>query len=241
MAEKNTPLQDRRVKTGINGFDDLINGGIPEGNIVLVSGAAGTGKSLFCLEFIYHGAKEYGEPGVYLTLEEFPDRFIANARKFGFTDIGEIMARKNMAVVRTEVFDIDKLVNTIEELIDQYNAKRVVLDSVSVLSAFAEKPFMVRRTIFDIANMLKRQNVTSIFTAGVSATTEGHFGVSVEEYVVDGVVTMFHQIVGTQFMRAMGVVKMRGTSHTESLHPLVITENGLVVLKGKTFHENFKI
>jgi len=240
-ARKQKGVSDVRVKTGVKGMDVLLNGGIPEGNIVLLSGGAGTGKSLFSLEFIYHGARDFNEPGVYITLEEFPDRFIENARKLGFSDIEDLIARNKMAVVRTDVFDIDKLVSTIEDLIDKYGAKRVVIDSISVISAFAEKPFHVRRTLFSIANMLKRQSVTSIFTSGSYAGSSGVLGFTVEEYAVDGVISLFHTLSKTQFIRAIGVVKMRGTAHTESLHPVMITEQGLVVLKNKTFPEDFSV
>lgn len=236
-----TDDSDARVKTGVKGFDELVGGGIPKGNVVLVSGAAGTGKSMFCTQFIYSGALEYGEPGVYVTLEEFPDRFIANAKKLGFTEIDRLIDEKRMAVVKMEVFDIDKLVSSMEDLIDEYSAKRVVLDSVSALSAFAEKTYMVRKSIFETANMLKKAKVTSLFTCGISAMTEGHFGVSVEEYVVDGVVTMFHPIVGTEFSRAIGVVKMRGTVHSESLHPVMLSDKGIAILKSKNFPSNFSV
>jgi circadian clock protein KaiC len=232
---------DVRVRTGIQGFDQLINGGIPKGNIILISGAAGTGKTLFSFEFIYHGALKYGEPGVYITLEEFQDRFIHNAKKLGFNEIDRLIADKRIAVVREEIFDIDKLVSSIEDLIDQYSAKRVVIDSVSVLSAFSEKPFQVRRTIFELANMLKRMNVTAIFTSGTSAFTEGHFGVAVEEYAVDGVLTLFHQIVGNKFVRALGVVKMRGTAHTDTLQPILLTDEGFVVVEGPSLLSDFRL
>lgn len=240
LKNENGLGKDIRVKTGISGFDEFINGGIPEGNIVLVSGAAGTGKSLFALEFIYYGAKEFNEPGVYITLEEFADRIIVNAGKLGFMDIPELIEEGRMGIIRTEVFNIEKLVGVIEDLIDQYDAKRVSIDSISALSAFAEKPYQVRRTILELANMLKRQKVTAVFTCGVSSTTEGHFGVSIEEYAVDGIITLFHKVVGTQFIRAMGVVKMRGTAHSENLHPVII-KNGLVILKDKTFPEDFRV
>ena len=115
------------------------------------------------------------------------------------------------------------------------------MDSVSVLSAFSEKPDMVRRGILDIANMLKRNNVTALFSCGVSAASGHNFGVSVEEYVVDGVVTLFNKITDVQFVRAVGVVKMRGSSHSDFLHPVMISGEGLAVLAGAAFPDNFRV
>jgi circadian clock protein KaiC len=227
MSEEN--VEEERIKTGIKGLDKVLKGGIPRGNVVLVSGTAGTGKSIFGLEFIYHGAKDFDEPGVFITLEDYPEKLMTYARSLKLDGIDELVQQEKIAIVRTEVFDIDKLVNSIEDLIDQYKAKRVVIDSISVLTALAEKPFLVRRTIYEIINMLKRQNVTAIFTAGVTPTFEGHFGSSIEEYVVDGVIAIFRKLVKNRFIRAIAVVKMHGTAHSEELHLLQITDKGISV------------
>jgi circadian clock protein KaiC len=231
-----------KVKTGINGLDDVLDGGIPKGNIVLISGAAGTGKSLLALSFIYNGAKRYDETGVYLTMEEFPERMIENAKQMGYHDIEELIEKKKMAIVRSDVFDLDTLVSSVEDMIEQYKAKRLVIDSVTVLSAFAEKPFMVRKSIFEIANMLKRNDVTAVFTGGTESVREGEFGVSVEEYAVDGIIRLFHKVVGTQFVRAVGVIKMRGSSHSDTIHPLGISEKtGVNILKDLPLPDNFRV
>lgn len=229
-----------RVRTGVEGFDDLINGGIPSGNIVLVSGSAGTGKSIFSFEFIYNGAKDHGEPGVFVTLEEFPERIIAGMKNLGFTDVEELIAEKKMNILKTDVYDIAQLVITIENIIDQYKAKRVVIDSVAPLSTFSEKPFVVRKTLFEISNMLKRQNVTAILTCGTSTISEGHYGVTIEEYAVDGIITLFRKLVGAHFIRALSVTKMRGTAHTDHVHPISIEEGGLIVQR-KPYPQELKL
>ena len=72
-----------RIKTGVPGFDGLIEGGIPKGRSVLVSGATGTGKTIFCMQYLYNGAKQFKEPGIYVTLDERPNLIREDVLRFG--------------------------------------------------------------------------------------------------------------------------------------------------------------
>ncbi|MEM2918424.1 MAG: ATPase domain-containing protein [Candidatus Altiarchaeota archaeon] len=229
---KNTyKINKDRVKTGIRGLDSIINGGIPKNNIVLVSGAAGTGKTLFGLEYIYRGAREFNENGLYVSLEETPERLVQSAKNLCFLDIDDLIRAKKINIIKSEVYDLDTLTNKIEDSIEEINAKRVVIDSISVLSAFTENQLLVRRTILDISQMLREHDCTSVFTGTMKKVNDGsELGVTTEEYVADGVIALFHKLVGTSFQRSLAIIKMRETAHSEKLHPLKITCDGLIVL-----------
>jgi len=236
-----------RVKTGIKGLDELIEGGFPDGRSILVSGGCGTGKTIFCMEYIYRGAKEMNEPGVYVTLDERPDLIREDVLRFGW-DLKKLEDQNMIQLIDGSIaklgmpseeefslpvtgFDVDKLLLEVMRVIKRIGAKRVVIDSIPALGFNFENENDVRKAILKLSYMLMRSGVTSILTSEVQEGT-GKFGkYGVEEYVVDGVIVLHYMGVGTQSNRILHVRKMRATKHSEDLHPLDITETGIRVQK----------
>ena len=234
-----------RVKTGIKGLDKLIEGGFPRGRSILVSGGCGTGKTIFALQFLYHGAKEYNEPGVYVTLDERPDLVREDMLKFGW-DLNKLESQNLLAIVDGTIariglpaeeefalpvtgFDLDKLILEIMRIVRKTGAKRLVIDSVPALGFNFDNANDVRKAILKLSYMLMRVGVTSILVSEVNEG-ENKFGkYGVEEYVVDGVIMLHYMGVGTQSNRTLHIRKMRSTKHSEELHPIEITSNGIAV------------
>jgi len=236
-----------RVKTGIKGLDELVEGGFPAGRSVLVSGACGTGKTILSMEYIYRGALEFKEPGVYVTLDERPSLIREDVMRFGW-DLKKLEEKNMLNIVDGSIaklgmpsdeefslpvtgYDIDKLLLEIMRVIKRIEARRVVIDSIPALGFNFENPSEVRKAILKLSYMLMRSGVTSIL---VSEMQEGmnKFGkYGVEEYVVDGVIVLHYMGMGTQSNRTLHIRKMRATKHSEDLHPLEITERGVVVHK----------
>lgn len=235
----------QRVPTGINGLDELMEGGFPAGRTVLVSGACGTGKTIFCMQYLFNGAKKFSEPGIYVTLDERPDLVRQDMLRFGW-DMRKLEEENMLHIIDGTIaklgmpseeefslpatgFDLDRLLLEIMRVSKRIGAKRVVIDSVPALGFNFDNPGEVRKAVLKLAYMLMRIGVTSLITSEVQegANKFGKYGV--EEYVSDGVVVLHYMGVGMASNRTLHIRKMRATKHSEDLHPIEITERGIVV------------
>lgn len=235
-----------RIKTGIKGFDELVEGGLPEGRSFLVSGGTGTGKTIFAVQYLVSGAQS-GEPGVYLTLDERPELIREDMLRFGWNlraleDNGSLkivdgtMAKLGIPSdeefsLPATGFDLDKLLLELMRAIKKIKAKRVVIDSIPALGLNFDSELDVRKAVLKIVYLLSRAGVTTVFTTEINEDSKqlGKYGV--EEYVADGVIVLHYMGVGTQSNRTLHIRKMRATKHSEDLHPLQITDTGINVHK----------
>jgi KaiC/GvpD/RAD55 family RecA-like ATPase len=235
-----------RVKTGITGLDSLIEGGLPEGRSFLVSGGTGTGKTIFATQFLVNGAKN-NEPGVYLTLDERPELIREDMLRFGW-NLRQLEDSNMLKVVDGTMaklgipsdeefslpatgFDLDKLLLELMRAIKKIRAKRVVIDSIPALGLNFENEHEVRKAVLKTVYLLSRAGVTTIFTTEINEDSKqiGKYGV--EEFVADGVFVLHYMGIGTQSNRTLHIRKMRATKHSEDLHPLKISDSGIVVHK----------
>ncbi|MFH1586738.1 MAG: ATPase domain-containing protein [Candidatus Diapherotrites archaeon] len=244
----------KRVATGIPGLDDLIEGGFPEGRTILVSGACGTGKTIFSMQYLYNGAKMFSEPGVYVTLDERPDLIRQDVTRFGW-DLRKLEEEKMIQIIDGSIakigipseeefsmpatgFDLDKLLLEIMHVTKRIGAKRVVIDSIPALGFNFDGPNEIRKAILKLSYLLMRIGVTSILTSEVQEGANKYGKYGVEEYVVDGVIVLHYMGIGTQSNRTMHVRKLRATKHSEDLHPIEITEKGVVIHKIEEEYED---
>ena len=243
-----------RVATGIKGLDDLMEGGFPEGRSVLLSGACGTGKTIFCSQYVYNGAKKYSEPGIYVTLDERPDLIRQDVMRFGW-DFRKLEEEKMLQIIDGSIakigipseeefsmpstgFDLDKLLLEIVRATKRIGAKRLVIDSIPSLGLNYNSETEVRNAILKLSYVLMRSGVTSLVTSEVNEG-ENKFGkYGVEEYVVDGVIVLHYMGIGTQSNRTLHIRKMRATKHSEDLHPIEIGNSGIVVHKVSEEYED---
>lgn len=218
-----------RVKTGVPGLDELLEGGFPESSSILVSGGTGTGKSILCMEYLYRGAKEFGEPGVYITLEEGPHNLWWNMQRFKWDLLP--LERSNMLKIykfEPSINMKDELEEQTKRIVDkarQMNAKRMVIDSITAFSFWIDDVSRIRYAIYELVEELRKINCTTILTCETAGGKNDISRFGVEEFLVDGVIQL-------QFFpphRSLLVRKMRGTNHSKSIHPMEITENGLIV------------
>jgi len=239
-------MEIERIFTGIPGFDELVNGGIPKRNIVLIAGGPGTGKTIFAMQYIYNGLIR-GEPGIYVALEEHPVQVRINMAQLGwdpkrfeeqgkfavidaFTGgIGEAAKRERYVV--KSVDDVQTLLDVLRTAIKDLNASRVVVDSVTTL--YITKPVIARSVVLQLKKLLSGIGCTSLLVSQVSITERGFGGPGVE-HAVDGIVRLDLDEIDGKLYRSIIVWKMRGTSHSMSRHPFEITNKGIQIYPKQT-------
>ncbi|CAB49182.1 KaiC domain-containing protein [Pyrococcus abyssi] len=231
----------RRIKTGIPGMDDILHGGIPERNVVLLSGGPGTGKTIFSQQFLWNGL-QMGEPGIYVALEEHPVQVRQNMAQFGW-DVRKYEEEGMFAMVDAftagigkskeyekyivhDLTDIREFIEVLRQAIRDINAKRVVVDSVTTL--YINKPALARSIILQLKRVLAGTGCTSIFVSQISVGERGFGGPGVE-HGVDGIIRLDLDEIDGELKRSLIVWKMRGTSHSMRRHPFEITDKGIVV------------
>ncbi len=235
-ALKTTSRTVERTKSGIPGLDSLMNGGIPKGNLVVLSGDPGSGKTVMCWQFLNEGAVNQGENGVYISLEETIDSIIFGASEFGW-DFKKLLEDGKLKIIAIELYDFERLKNTVEDTIKSVDAKRVVIDPGVIFKLFFDRELDARKRIVSLGKMLKRIGCTTIITNEIALDkTVSLYGL--EEYVADGVILLYHTKIKNRFIRSIGVLKMRNTQIAEQLKPIKITENGIIVLtKGQLYED----
>jgi circadian clock protein KaiC len=226
-----------KCPTGIEGLDEIASGGLPRGRTTLISGAAGSGKTLFATEFLVNGATQFNEPGVFVSFEERPEELTQNASSLGF-DLDALSRQgkitiDHIAVERSEIleagdYDLEGLFIRLEHAINRIGAKRVVLDTIEVLFAGLNDQAILRSELRRLFHWLKDKGVTAIITGerGDSALTRH----GLEEYVSDCVIVIDHRVLGQISTRRLRIMKYRGSAHGTNEYPFLIDENGISVL-----------
>jgi KaiC/GvpD/RAD55 family RecA-like ATPase len=227
-----------KVPTGIPGLDELLKGGIPRSSSVLVSGGAGCGKSIFSMQFIVEGARQFKESGLYVTLESNPKNIIWDMSSFNW-DIRALQDSRMMNIYRLKLGynkdpkmveeRIDEEIEIISQKVKEIRAKRLVIDSTTSMGIWFDRPIL-RAMLFRFVDYLKELDCTTILTSETRNTKDKLSAFGVEEFVTDGVIALFL----TPPHRSIFVRKMRGTSHDKNAHPFEIDQNGIIVKPKET-------
>lgn len=239
-------MRVERVVTGIPGLDEILGGGIPRRNVVLLSGGPGTGKSIFGQQYLFNGLQR-GEPGVLVVLEEHPVQVRVSMAQFGWdvkpyeergefavvdaftAGIGEA-AKRERYVVR-DPGDFQLLIDILREAVRYVRAERVVVDSVTTL--YITKPALARSMVLQLKKVLSGMGCTSLLISQVSVTERGFGGPGVE-HAADGIIRLDLDEVDGELRRSIIVWKMRGTAHSMRRHPFKITGKGVEIKAEET-------
>ena len=228
--------QIQKCPTGIAGFDQISEGGLPKGRITLISGTAGSGKTLWGIDFLVNGATQFGEPGVFISFEETEAELYQDVASLHL-DLRGLVARKRIVIdhvlldrkdIQERDFSLEGLLVRLEHHIESSGATRVVLDSIESLFAGLNDPGVLRLEIKRLFRWLKEKGVTAIITGEPGAGTYTRHGL--EEYVSDCIVALDNRVSEQISIRRIRIIKYRGSNHGTNEYPFVIDKGGLSVI-----------
>lgn len=223
--------------TGIEGLDEITQGGLPTGRTTLVCGGAGSGKTVFAMEFLLHGILNFEEAGVFVAFEETELDLTENTASFGF-DLEELKSRGKLAVEhifleRSQLeeageYNLEGLFIRLAGAVESIGAKRVVLDTIEVLFASFDNHSVIRAELRRLFRWLKERGLTAIVTGEQGEGALTRYGL--EEYVADCVILLDHRITNQISTRRLRIVKYRGSRHGTDEYPILMGDNGISVL-----------
>lgn len=226
-----------KARTGIRGLDEVTGGGLPAGRSTLVTGAAGSGKTLLGVEFLVYGALHEGEPGVLLAFEESADDLAANVMSLGI-DLRQLQSDGRLVIdafrvdpaetIETGAYDLEGLFIRLAYAVESIGAKRIVLDTIEVLLGAMKDQAMIRAELVRLLCWIKDRGLTVVVTGERGSNQSSRYGI--EEYVSDCVILLDHRVHEELSTRRLRVMKYRGSLHGTNEYPFLITDRGLVVL-----------
>jgi len=221
-----------RAPTGISELDVMLHGGLMRGDVALVVGSAGTGKTTLALQYLVNGATKFNENGLYVTFEQMPAQIYRDAANFGW-DVGKLEAEGKLRVVCTSPPVLVQFVeerNPIDAIISEINAKRIVIDSISHLESFIPASEL-RGELYRLVNHLKMKELTSIFTAESHEVFGNHLvvtGVGLS-FLVDCIILLRIVEIQSSLKKALTILKIRGSDHDKQLREFEITAQGIKI------------
>lgn len=231
-----------RLPAGISGLDLIANGGLSRDRLTLVSGTAGSGKTVFATQFLAVGIRDAAEPGVFVTFEERPEAIRRNVRSFGWDVAAWEQAGKWRFVDASPRHDVDTqftggsydlkpLLARVLGAVEEIGARRAALDSVGALIAQFDSSAPARHIIFRLADALRERGVTTVMTAERPDDYGPVAAHGFEEFVADNVVILRNALEGEKRRRTIEVLKIRGGSHLKGEHLFTLMPGqGMVVV-----------
>jgi circadian clock protein KaiC len=226
-----------KTPTGIEGLDEVTNGGLPTGRTSLVCGSAGSGKTVLGMEFLVHGILDYNEPGVFMAFEETERDLTQNVASMGF-DLDRLQQEGKLSIdhvyiekseiEETGEYDLEGLFIRLGAAVYAVKAKRVVLDTIEVLFSGLKNQSIIRAELRRLFRWLKDRGLTAIVTGERGEGTLTRHGL--EEYVADCVILLDHRVTDQISTRRLRIVKYRGSLHGTDEYPFLMGESGISVL-----------
>lgn len=242
-----------RTKTGIQGLDKALMGGFPQGNAILISGGAGTGKSTFCLQYLVNGAILFGEKGLYISTEQNRNELFKQAAGFNWK-LDDLEQKNLLKIVYYDLTNGDNFLENLNQLVTEYKPKRIIIDSLTTLIdslmvagitegkgfslvQIAETVNPIPRTeqiinksiLYSLFKEIKKMNVTTLLTAEMPEDEKSLSTDGVSEFVADGVLVLYFLGIGGLDSRSLRIRKMRYTNHSKDILQYEIKSSGVEI------------
>jgi len=223
----------KKILSGIPGLDDLLDGGLHERSSTVIAGPPGTGKTTFATQFIYQGAAKLGEAGIFITFEEFPEVIYRDAMNFGW-DLKEQEAAGKLRIIFTSPAvlksELEKENGLIDRVVAEIGAKRIVIDSVTLMEQISCDTIELRQLFNSLINGLKRLGLTTVLTSEVPLLFghENTFETSIG-FVVDNILFLRYVEIESELETALTILKVRGSKHAKDIRKYEIAENGVTI------------
>lgn len=220
------------ISTGIEGLDNLVDGGFIQNRAIILQGSAGTGKSTLAMQFLVNGATKYDEPGVLLTTEYDVNDMIVDMKNFGWP-VSELIKQGQLKIItppggfeQSTELEIDEIINMIHKEVTAINAKRIVIDSLNSLEVMLKRKHDLRKELLRFITLLRELDCTTLL---ISESYNNEI-TEVYKYMAHGVIQLYNNKVGSNRIRAIEIIKMRGINHSTLTHSMnLIPNQGIVV------------
>ena len=235
-----------KARTGIEGFDEITDGGLPKGRTTLLEGGSGSGKTVMALQTLVNAARIDNEPGIFVAFEESSERITLNASKFGWdlvalqkSKLFFLDAQPTSELVQSGTCDLGGMLAAVEAKAREIKAKRVVFDAIDVVLAMLNDTKAERLEVFRLHEWLLTRGFTALITAKTGSFYQcdpymaNRPQLGFMQFMVDCAVNLNHQLVRGVSQRSLRVVKYRGSSYSENESPFLIGDGGLEVAGGR--------
>lgn len=231
MTVQEAQTLTNRVPTGIVGLDDMIEGGFPRNSLILLAGSAGSGKTIASAHFLYHGAKNLNENGIYISFAERKEFFFNNMKRFGldFETLESQGKFKFLDLLTTREDTVSSTIGLLSREVLELDAKRLVVDSFTAMAQAFNKRIDARIVLHMLDKLMSKSGCTTLLLVELSTGTKT-IGLGFEEFVADGII-LFETVEEKEGIRKRAVVrKMRGTDHNLNYSHIVISDRGISLM-----------
>jgi circadian clock protein KaiC len=226
-------LSNRRLSFGIPELDTMLDGGVHEGDSVLIAGSSGTGKSVMATQFIAEGISQ-GEPAIVAVFEERPEAYAVRAGNLGMDlETPQKDGKLTILYLRPLDLSVDETMQSILEAVQKIGAKRLVIDSLAGFEMALAPGFRAdfRESLYRMIFALTGIGVTILSTVEVDESfTEFPFSTYSISFLCDDIIRLRYVSIGGELRKILTVIKMRGGNHAKDVREYEITSKGVVIL-----------